>query len=37
MIRIAYGVGTVGVMGVAAGDEAFCCLPLINFSYSFGR
>ena len=27
----------VGVMGVAAGDEAFCCLPLVNFSYSFGR
>ena len=27
----------VGVMGVAAGDEAFCCIPLINFSYTFGR
>ena len=27
----------VGVMGVAAGDEAFCCLPLVNFSDSFGR
>lgn len=27
----------VGVMGVASGDAAFCCLPLINFSYAFGR
>lgn len=27
----------VGVMGVAAGDEAFCCLPLVNFTYGFGR
>ncbi len=27
----------VGIMGVTAGDEAFCCLPLINFSYAFGR
>ena len=27
----------VGIMGVTAGDEAFCCVPLINFSYAFGR
>lgn len=27
----------VAVAGVTDGDEAFCCMPLINFSYSFGR
>ncbi len=27
----------VGVIGVAGGGEAFCCLPLINFSWAFGR
>ena len=27
----------VGVLGAAGGDEAACCVPLINFSYSFGR
>lgn len=27
----------VAVLGVADGDEAFCCMPIINFSYSFGR
>ena len=27
----------VGVLGAATGDETGCCVPLINFSYSFGR
>lgn len=27
----------VGVMGAFAGSDGGCCLPLINFSYSFGR
>ncbi len=27
----------VGILGIADGDEAHCCIPLINFSYSFGR
>ena len=27
----------VGVLGAAAGGETGCCVPLINFSYSFGR
>ena len=27
----------VGVMGAVADGEAGCCLPLINFSYAFGR
>ena len=26
----------IGVLGVVAGDE-HCCVPLLNFSYSFGR
>ena len=26
----------IGVLGVVAGDE-YCCVPLLNFSYSFGR
>ena len=27
----------VGILGAATGDETGCCVPLINFSYSFGR
>ena len=27
----------VAVAGVATGDEAGCCVPLVNFSYTFGR
>ena len=27
----------VGILGVTEGGEAHCCVPLINFSYSFGR
>ena len=26
----------IGVLGVVAGDE-HCCVPVLNFSYSFGR
>ena len=27
----------IGILGAATGDETGCCVPLINFSYSFGR
>ncbi|MDE2874410.1 MAG: hypothetical protein OXQ93_03145 [Gemmatimonadota bacterium] len=27
----------IGVITVVAEDDAFCCIPLINFSYAFGR
>ena len=27
----------VGILGAVSGDETGCCVPLINFSYSFGR
>ena len=27
----------VGAMGAIADGDGFCCVPLINFSYSFGR
>ena len=27
----------VGVMGAIADGDGGCCVPLINFSYSFGR
>ncbi|MEO5510019.1 MAG: hypothetical protein ABIV28_04305 [Longimicrobiales bacterium] len=27
----------VGVLTAVGGDETFCCLPLLNFSYSFGN
>lgn len=27
----------VAVAGIATGDEAGCCVPLVNFSYTFGR
>ena len=27
----------IGILAGVSGDEAGCCVPLINFSYSFGR
>ncbi len=27
----------VAVAGIATGDDAGCCVPLVNFSYTFGR
>ena len=27
----------VGVLGAVAGGESFCCIPLVNFSYTFGQ
>ncbi len=27
----------VGALGAVAGDSAGCCVPLLNFSYAFGR
>jgi hypothetical protein len=27
----------IGMMGFIGGGESFCCVPLVNFSYSFGR
>ena len=27
----------IGVISVVAEDDSFCCLPLLNFSYAFGR
>ena len=26
----------VGILGAVAGGESFCCVPLVNFSYTFG-
>ena len=26
----------VGILGALAGGESFCCIPLVNFSYTFG-
>lgn len=27
----------IGIFGGASGDEADCCVPLVNFNYTFGR
>lgn len=27
----------IGIISVVAEDDAFCCIPLVNFSYAFGR
>lgn len=27
----------IGMVGAASGNDASCCLPLVNFSYAFGR
>lgn len=27
----------IGILGGFGGGESFCCVPLVNFSYSFGR
>lgn len=27
----------VAVFGVVAGEDAWCCAPMVNFSYAFGN
>ena len=27
----------IGVVAAVSGSDAFCCIPLVNFSYAFGR